>query len=131
MLIISSYLDSQAYQYCIMFMFVFLKHWASFWLQIDTRSVNNFKTVIKILRCPVFRQIMNCSKIKRLLKRFNLLPAKRKCRKKLRRESCVSYESHVDKEIQKLYESFSRRCISQDFISEMREAFSLFDKVII
>ena len=71
---------------------------------------------------------MNYSKIKRLLKRFNLLPAKRKCRKKLRRESCVSYESHVDKEIQKLYESFSRRCISQDFISEMREAFSLFDK---
>ena len=71
---------------------------------------------------------MNCSKIKRLLKRFNLLPAKRKCRKKLRRESCVSYESHVDKEIQKLYESFSRRCISQDYISEMRMAFSLFDK---
>lgn len=73
---------------------------------------------------------MKDSKIKRLLKRFHLLPAKRKCKEKLRRESCVSYESFVDKEIQKLYESFSKRCISQDFISEMREAFSLFDKVI-
>ena len=73
---------------------------------------------------------MNDSKIKKILKRFHLLPAKRKCKKKHRRESCVSYESYVDKEIQKLYESFSKRCISQDFISEMREAFSLFDKVI-
>ena len=73
---------------------------------------------------------MNDSKIKKILKIFHLLPAKRKCKKKLRRESCVSYESYVDKEIQKLYESFSKRCISQDFISEMREAFSLFDKVI-
>ena len=73
---------------------------------------------------------MNDSKIKKILKRFHLLPSKRKSKKKLRRESCVSYESCVDKEIQKLYESFSKRCISQDFISEMREAFSLFDKVI-
>ena len=74
---------------------------------------------------------MNDSKLKRLLKRFHLLPAKRKYKQKLKRESCVSNESFVDKEIQKLYESFSKRCISQDFISEMREAFSLFDKVIV
>ena len=38
-------------------------------------------------------------------------------------------ENLVDRDIQSLLESFNRRCISQDFISEMKEAFFLFDKV--
>ena len=34
-----------------------------------------------------------------------------------------------EKDIEKFMDLFGRRCISQDFISEMKEAFSLFDKV--
>ena len=38
-------------------------------------------------------------------------------------------ENLVDRDVQSLVESFNKRCISQDFISEMKEAFFLFDKV--
>ena len=38
-------------------------------------------------------------------------------------------ETNIEEEIEEIRETLARRCISQDFISEMREAFHLFDKV--
>jgi len=37
-------------------------------------------------------------------------------------------ETNIEEEIEEIRETLARRCISQDFISEMREAFHLFDK---
>jgi len=65
----------------------------------------------------------------KVFRRLNILRRKCKRRKnKQKQDTCISSEYFVDKEIQNLLESFTRRCISQDFISEMKEAFFLFDK---
>ena len=61
--------------------------------------------------------------------RLNLLPAtKRKGRKKSKVDTFLD-RGYNEKDIEKFMDLFGRRCISQDFISEMKEAFSLFDKV--
>ena len=64
-----------------------------------------------------------------MLVRLNLLPAtKRKGRKKSKVDTFLD-RGYNEKDIEKFMDLFGRRCISQDFISEMKEAFSLFDKV--
>ena len=37
--------------------------------------------------------------------------------------------SSLEDDIESIQDNLAKRCISQDFISEMREAFHLFDKV--
>ena len=72
---------------------------------------------------------MASSRLRRLLVRLNLLPAtKRKGRKKSKVDTFLD-RGYNEKDIEKFMDLFGRRCISQDFISEMKEAFSLFDKV--
>ena len=72
---------------------------------------------------------MASSRLRRLLVRLNLLPAtKRKGRKKSKVDTFLD-RGYNEKDIEKFMDLFGSRCISQDFISEMKEAFSLFDKV--
>merc|ERR1712038_516687 len=66
---------------------------------------------------------MASSRLRRLLVRLNLLPAKRKGRKKSKVDTFLDRGDN-----EKFMDLFGRRCISQNFISEMKEAFSLFDK---
>merc|ERR1712038_779353 len=70
---------------------------------------------------------MASSRLRRLLVRLNLLPSKRKGRKKSKVDTFLD-RGYNEKDIEKFMDLFGRRCISQDFISEMKEAFSLFDK---
>ena len=66
------------------------------------------------------------SKLERLV--FNI--RKFVCRYKIENEEEKKLnETNIEDEIEEIRDNLARRCISQDFISEMREAFHLFDKV--